>query len=403
VLSYVGRTGEHVLVDDTALPHPFSSDAFFSHSRARSLLCLPLRSKQTLMGLVYLENSLTAGAFSSGRIALLQHLASHAVISLENARLYSEVQQAEAALRRANEALEERVEERTRELKQAQAHLVETARMVGMSEVAANVMHEMGNTLTSLVVATDQLRLVVEDSRVERFEQLARLMEEHQDRLQDFLVHDRRGRHVAPYLATLAGRLVWERSALRDAMQDMAVSVDRMRTIIQQQRTHARSTLLLEECELAEVIEEALRLQLGPLRQAGVEVRKELEPLPRVKVDRHRLRQILLNLLNNARQSLEAAPPRQRLLELRLRREGEWACIEIRDNGHGIAPELLARLFRQGFTTRKTGHGVGLHSSALAAQLMGGQLTLESLGVDQGATATLKLPALGQGPHTASA
>lgn len=137
------------------------------------------------------------------------------------------------------------------------------------------------------------------------------------------------------------------------------------------------------------------RLQLGALQQAKVEVRKELEPLPRVKVDRHRLLQILINLLSNAWQSLEAAPPRPRLLELRLRRDEEWVLIQIQDNGQGIAPELLGRLFRQGFTTRKAGHGVGLHSSALAAQLMGGQLTLESPGVNQGATATLKLPASG--------
>ena len=113
-----------------------------------------MRRKQ-IRGVLYLENSLAPGAFSPGRIALLQHLASHAVISLENARLYAEVRQAEAALRRANEELEERVEERTRELKQAQAHLVETARMVGMAEVASNVLHEVGNTLTSLVVSTE--------------------------------------------------------------------------------------------------------------------------------------------------------------------------------------------------------------------------------------------------------
>ncbi|WP_224248534.1 trifunctional serine/threonine-protein kinase/ATP-binding protein/sensor histidine kinase [Hyalangium gracile] len=395
VLAYVNRTGEHVLVDDTSRSHPFSSDRFFAQSRARSLLCLPLRNKQTVHGLLYLENSLTTGAFSPGRIALLQHLASHAVISLENARLYAEVQQAEAALRRANEALEERVEERTRELKQAQAQLVETARLAGMAEVASNMLHEVGNTLTSLVVATEQLGSEVADSRVDRVAQLAALLEEHHAHLADFLTQDPRGAQVVPYLSRLASKLKQERASFQESIQEMSRNVERVRDIVRLQQTHARSTLLLEECSLADVVEEALRLQLGPLQQTGVRVVKELEPLPRLKVDRHRLLQILLNLLSNARQALESSAPRERLLKLRLRKDEEWVYIQVHDNGQGMTPETRSRLFNHGFTTRKHGHGLGLHSSALAAQLMGGQLTLESPGLDQGATATLTLPMSG--------
>jgi signal transduction histidine kinase len=186
---------------------------------------------------------------------------------------------------------------------------------------------------------------------------------------------------------------VRERAAFQEGLRDMSRNVERVRAIVHLQQTQARSTLLLEECNLSDVLEEALRLQLGALQHAEVRVSKELKPLPPMKVDRHRLLQILLNLLSNARQALEDASPRQRLLELRLWREATWVYIQIQDNGLGIAPEARARLFRQGFTTRKDGHGVGLHSSALAAQLMGGQLTLESPGLDQGATATLKLPA----------
>jgi signal transduction histidine kinase len=344
---------------------------------------------------LYLENSLTTGAFSPSRIALLQHLASHAVISLENARLYSEVQQAETALRRANEKLEERVDERTRELKKAQARLVETARMVGMAEVASNVLHEVGNTLNSLVVTTESLRNDVAASRVGRIEQVASLLGQHQEALPEFLAQDPRGRQMVPYLTSLAGTLKQEQELLQEGLRDMTRHVERVRSIVQLQQTYAKSTLLEEECDLAEVVEEALRLQQSALQQADVQVTAELEPLPRLKVDRHRLLQILLNLLSNARQALESVPPGQRLLRLRLRRDGEWLHFQIEDNGHGIAPEVRGLLFSQGFTTRKDGHGTGLHSSALAAQLMGGQLTLESAGLGQGATATLTLPTSG--------
>src|SRR5690606_38894838 len=128
------------------------------------------------------------------------------------------------------------------------------------------------------------------------------------------------------------------------------------------------------------------------LRRAGVQVTRQVATLPRVRVDRYKVLQILCNLLSNACHALEATPPGGRLLEVRLEARGEWARLQVIDNGVGIAPELRAQLFSQGFTTREEGHGIGLHSSALAAQLLGGRLALESEGPNQGATATLELP-----------
>ena len=157
-----------------------------------------------------------------------------------------------------------------------------------------------------------------------------------------------------------------------------------MRSIVALQQTHARATLLEEECDLAEAVAEALRLKQSQLQQAGVQVTETLEALPPVKVDRHRLMQILHNLLSNAHQALEAAAPGERRLELRLWGDGQWAHLEVKDNGQGIAPEVRKRLFSQGFSTRKDGHGMGLHSSALSAQLMGAQLSLESPGLGPG-------------------
>ncbi|HZH76479.1 MAG TPA: AAA family ATPase [Archangium sp.] len=393
VLSYVRRTGEYVLVNDTSAPHPFAADPFFARGQARAVLCLPLRRKERFHGLLYLENALTTEAFRPGRLPLLRHLASQAAISVENARLYAEVQQAEAALRRANEELELRVEERTRELKQAQARLMETARSVGMAEVAASVLHDVGNTLTSIVVDTEQMQQAVQASRVDRVEKVSNLLVEHRAHLSDFLTRDERGQHLITYLPGLAAELTQERESLRQGLGLLSKNVQRVRKLIQLQQARAKSTLLVEECALDEVLDEALRLQEGALRKASVRVMRELEPLPRMNVDRHRLLQIVLNLLSNARQALEAVPPGERCLWLRLRREGQGIRLEVRDNGQGITPEVHRRLFNQGFTTREDGHGIGLHSSALAARLMGGQLRLESAGPGQGATATLELPA----------
>jgi signal transduction histidine kinase len=322
---------------------------------------------------------------------------------MENARLYGEVHQTGAALRQANEELERRVEERTRELRQAQASLVETARLVGMSEVAANVLHDVGNALTSLMVDTQQMRQMVKGLRVDRVVKVFQLLEEHRGNLKDFATRDPRGRDLFVYMPNLAARLTQEQESLRQGLEAMAHNVERVRTIIHLQQRYPKATLLVEECDLAEVLEEALRLQAGALERANVQVTKELASLPPVKMDKHRVMQILLNLLSNARQAMEPVSPGRRTLGLRLTEDARGVCIQVKDSGIGIAPEVRGSLFQQGFTTRKEGNGIGLHSSALAAQLMGGQLTLESGGPGKGATATLVLPRAEAGSAAPSA
>jgi C4-dicarboxylate-specific signal transduction histidine kinase len=111
-----------------------------------------------------------------------------------------------------------------------------------------------------------------------------------------------------------------------------------------------------------------------------------------VKVDKHKVLQILINLISNAKYALDAVPEGERTLRVRLFSDGTRAFIQMVDNGVGIAPEVRERLFAHGYTTRKDGHGFGLHSSALAAQMLGGRLTLDSEGPGKGAVATLELP-----------
>ncbi|HYO56266.1 AAA family ATPase, partial [Archangium sp.] len=272
LLAYVRRTGEHVLLDDTSQPHPFSSDTSLSPTHARSVLCLPLRRKDAFYGLLYLENSLTTGAFSPGRLALLGHIASQAAISIENARLFSDVQRAEVALRQANEELELRVEQRTRELKQAQAQLVETARLVGMADIASNILHDVGNTLNSLVVDSQLLRTAVSHSRLGRVKQVSALLEQHQDNLPHFLTQHPQGSTLVKYVSGLANELLEEQSNLRKRLEDLDDNISRVRAIVQYQQSHASSTLLLEECDLSEVLEDALRLQHSALQHSGIRV-----------------------------------------------------------------------------------------------------------------------------------
>src|SRR6185437_12979541 len=100
VFHYVLRTKESVLLHDASSQNPFSADGYFRDHRSRSVLCLPILKQSKFIGILYLENNLTTAAFTPARTAVLTLLASQAAISIENTRLYSDLQDREAKVRR---------------------------------------------------------------------------------------------------------------------------------------------------------------------------------------------------------------------------------------------------------------------------------------------------------------
>jgi C4-dicarboxylate-specific signal transduction histidine kinase len=150
----------------------------------------------------------------------------------------------------------------------------------------------------------------------------------------------------------------------------------------------------------AALVQDALRMNAAAFERHGVHVIQQFnEDVPPALVDRHKVLQILINLLRNAKYALDEQAPAEKRLEIHVSRAMEGTvAIAVRDNGMGIAPENLTRIFGHGFTTKKDGHGFGLHSGALAARQMGGSLTVQSEGLGRGATFTLELPI---GPATA--
>jgi len=392
LISYVNRTREHVLIGDASQPHVFSSDPYLARGHARAVLCLPLVHEDALLGVLYLENHRASHSFTTERLALLGVLAEQAACSLENARLYSSAQRAEEALRHANAELEQRLEGRTWELKQAEARVLDAARTSDLSEVAASVLHNVGNVLTSAVVNLHLLRKKVDTSRLGRLKQLTGMLEEHRGNLAAFLEKDPRGTHVMAYLFELADELQREQGAMREGMDKLSKHVDHIRAILQVQQNYVRGTLLPEECDLAQLIEDALSIQLPALQRHQIAVTREIHAMSKVRVDKHRVLQILINLITNARYAMDGVPEEQRQLRVRLEARGNTARIQVVDTGKGIALEHRDRIFSQGFTTRAGGQGLGLHSSAAAAKTLGGKLILESEGPGKGATATLELP-----------
>ncbi|MDC0710838.1 ATP-binding protein [Stigmatella sp. ncwal1] len=305
-----------------------------------------------------------------------------------------EVQRREEALKQANEGLELRVEQRTLELKELHRKLLDTAREVGRAEIATNVLHNVGNVLNSVNTAALLAQQRLAELKLDSVNRVVSLCEEHQADLATFLTQDERGRNVLPFLRWLGKYMREEVQELHTLLGDVSRHTEHIGAIVKMQQRYARTSQLFEPVDLRDLVEDALRINLAALSRHAVKVERSLEPLPPVLTEKHKVLMILVNLISNAKYALEAVPQDERRMSLKLARSSaEHLRIEIQDNGVGIAPEMHTRIFQYGFTTRQEGHGFGLHSSALAAQELGGSLSVHSEGVGQGATFILELPA----------
>jgi NO-binding membrane sensor protein with MHYT domain/PAS domain-containing protein len=278
-------------------------------------------------------------------------------------------------------------EERRLEL---QLQLREVSRHAGMAEVATGVLHSVGNLLNSLGVSTTLVLSGLRDSRVVNVSRVAQLLVENSNGPGGFLETDPRGREIPAYLAQLGEHLGTENRNLYSEMQTVASHVEHIGKIVAAQQTYARRGGVTEEVELAELVDNAIALNFGGV--SDIRVQRDYQLAPRLTLDRHKLIQILGNLLSNARHALRDLTQGKRVLTVRLRQLEQSLAIEVEDTGVGIEAEVLKRLFAFGFTTKKDGHGFGLHASANLAKDLGGEITVHSDGPGQGARFTLCLP-----------
>lgn len=301
----------------------------------------------------------------------------------------------EELLRGLNADLERRVAERTRELVALQEQMVQAARRAGMAEVATGVLHSVGNVLNSVNISTELVVRSLHASKLERLDKVVRLLREHERDLPAFLCEDHRGRNVLPYLDQLAQVLQRERDALLAELQSLHKGVDHMRLVVLKQQAYAKPAGMIERCRPADIVADALMLSRHSFGKHGIEVSVDHDDTGEISMDRHRVMQILINLISNAHHALIVSDRDDKHLHIHTRvRAGGSLRIEIADNGVGIAAEDRQHIFRHGFTTRDNGHGFGLHNSALAAEEVGGKLWFESGGPGRGAVFVLEIPGL---------
>ncbi len=313
-----------------------------------------------------------------------------------NAVIGDRIEQRTSQLANANSQLQAEFEEH-RKTQQQREHafreLAQASRRAGMAEVATGVLHNVGNVLNSVNVSANMLLERNRKSRVTRLAEASDIICQHQSGLAEFLTGDSRGQHFPAVLKQLSSELLSEQEERETELASLRENLDHMHKVIDFQQTFAREKAVIEEFSIVEVVDDALKINAVDNVQQGFRLVRNYGQVPATTADKHKVLQVLINLISNARDSLTTSGNANGLLILTIEMVADAVRVHVTDNGVGVAKEDMDRIFTHGFSTKPAGHGFGLHSSALAAQTLGGSLSVQSEGVGQGATFTLAFPA----------
>ncbi len=278
-------------------------------------------------------------------------------------------------------------------LADANRKLIDSAHMAGKAEVATSVLHNVGNVLTSINVLASTIQEKVVGSRCSGLSKAVGLIRQHKENLAEFLTSDQRGQQLPSYLEKLSETLVSEQNELLGDLKSLNNNVQHANQIVAAQQSYARVQSFAEQTNLTELLESAVTVIKASCQRHSVKVIHDIYQAPEILVDRHKLIQIVVNLLTNAKDAVSGLPVADRQIQLRaFPLSNDQVRIEVQDSGVGIEKSQLTKIFSQGFTTKKNGHGFGLHYCGLAASELGGALTAKSDGPGTGSTFTLTLP-----------
>ena len=280
-------------------------------------------------------------------------------------------------------------------LRVIQQRLVENAHTAGMAEIATGVLHNIGNILNSVNISTEEISLTLKNSKVEGFIRANELVEDHEGDLSHFFAEDPKGKLIPGYYQTLAKAVLEEHHIMTEEVMELTEKVGIMRDVISTQQSYAKSSLYTEDVFITGLVEDALKLQMASLAKHGVKIERHYIDDPRGTVSKVKLIHVLTNLIKNSREAMVAAKHGGIRAVLRIsvkQLEANLMEIRISDNGCGIGPEHLDKIFNHGFTTKDQGHGFGLHTCANFMTEMGGTLHAESGGLGKGASFVMRFP-----------
>jgi PAS domain S-box-containing protein len=276
---------------------------------------------------------------------------------------------------------------------EASRQLVDASRRAGMAEVATSVLHNVGNALNSVNVSLGLVTDKIGRMRIGSLQRLASTLNAQDGDLLAYMAGPQ-GAKLPSFLAQLGEHFLAEQKSLRAELDHLRSNIEHINDIVSTQQRYAVGGGLVEVLPVDSLIDDALRMNSSALERHGSRVITEFDTsIPPLPLDRNKVLLILMNLIRNAKYACEDGTAGDKCITLRTQRHGHDSIqISVSDNGIGIPEENIGRIFEHGFTTRKGGHGFGLHSSALAAREMGGLLCAQSDGLGHGATFRLQLP-----------
>ena len=275
--------------------------------------------------------------------------------------------------------------------------LQDAARQAGMAEIATGVLHNVGNVLNSINVSTNWL---IRSRRNSAFQALAKvntLIHDQGNNLGDFFTNNPKGKLLPKYLDSLLGSLENEQELELKELNELAEHVSHVNEIISFQQSYAKRIGVTEAVNLAAAIEGVLKMNTDSFKANRIQVLRNFHDDITLNLNKHKFLQIAINLITNAKHAVVASNNEPREIQVTIEQAEGVATISVKDSGIGISAENMAKIFGHGFTTKKDGHGFGLHSSALAAKEMGGELSADSAGEGLGATFTITLPIIDNG------
>lgn len=339
VVHAVVRTGKHVVLDNACEIGAFVRDEYVQRNRSRSIVCTPLLKQAKLIGVLYVENELTVGAFTGDKTALLAVLGSQAAIAVDNARLYEDLIEQNRARSKAEEALSG-----------ALANLARMTRVTTMGELVVSIVHEVSQPLMAIQTS------------------------------------------IGAALRWL-DRPTPEVAEARIMLTNVAEDSLRASQVIKSLRAMAKqSEPTFSVFDLGAAVFEVLTMLRGQIQDHHVEVIHQPPDEVLVSGDRIQVQQVVLNLIMNATEAMAAVDERPRILTLVCETlQGQRALVRVEDTGPGLAPEVAERLFEPFVTTKQSGMGMGLSICRSIAEVHGGELTVAP-GNPHGAVFSLILP-----------
>jgi signal transduction histidine kinase len=383
LLNYVLHTRENLVIDDATRQLNFASDPYIIRQQPKSLLCVPIINQEKLIAVLYLENNLTTGAFTSDRLQTIKLLCSQAAISLENARLYQQSQE-----------YAQKLENYLENLQQMQLQLVQSEKMSALGNLVAGVAHEINNPVGFIGGNIHPA--------IEYIEDLFNLVDLYQQKFPN------PGIEIEEEIETID--LEYLREDLPKLLSSMKEGVKRIRNISTSLLTFSRADNSAKvPFDIHEGIDSTILILKHRLKKLetyrAINIIKNYGDLPPVNCFPGQLNQVFMNLLANAIDALEEsnhrrsveeikANPNKILIQTELTEDKHHIQIRIKDNGIGMCDEIKHKIFEHLFTTKAVGKGTGLGLS-IARQIVvekhGGTLKVNSA-LGEGTEFVIQMP-----------